>query len=222
MFHTLLGNPQAISGTTIELTVENDARNLDLWAWIEGELGGSETTYSIFNITIGDGVIIGSNSTSSPAFTTGSGWPAGAVLTITNNGTIVGAGGDGGDSGGQNGGSGGGAIKFTLDATLTNEALVAGGGGGGGGATSSYGGGGGAGSRSGSGGDGDVEPGGVGRLSQGGYALGSAGSGGDLDEAGENDVSGGGTGGAAGYAVDKDGNTVTINGSVSITGTILA
>lgn len=232
MFHTLLGNPSATSGTTVELTVENDARNFDLWAWIESELGGTETTYSIFNITIDSGVVIGSNSTSSPAFSTGSGWPAGAVLTITNNGTIVGRGGNGGSWGSAtvatNGDAGGGAIQFTLDATLTNEGLVAGGGGGGASGIiyaprlSFYSdGGGGAGDAVGLAGTtgGDAYDG---LLKYGGSGSSiDSGDGGNLDTAGGNG-SAGGTGGAAGYAVDKNSNTVTINGSVSITGTILA
>jgi hypothetical protein len=72
MFFTLLGNPDATSGNEIALTIESDARNLDLWSWIESQLGGTETTYSTFNITVDSGVVIGSNNTGDPAFTTGS------------------------------------------------------------------------------------------------------------------------------------------------------
>jgi hypothetical protein len=92
--------------------------------------------YKTFNVTIDSGVFISSNSTSSPALTTGSGWPSGAVLTITNNGTIAGKGGDGGDYSATspgNGTAGGDAIVFTIDATLVNNGTISGGGGGGGG-----------------------------------------------------------------------------------------
>jgi len=220
MFHTLLGNPSATSGTTVALTVENDARNFDLWAWIESELGGTETTYSVFKITIASGVIIGSNSTALTSFSTGSGWPSGATLTVTNNGTIVGAGGNGGGFGGNDGEDGGDGMIFTLDATLVNNGTIGGGGGGGGGATTGFGGGGGAGDRAGLGGYGD-EPGGDGRLLTGGYGFGSAGFGGDLGEDGGNGNPGG-TGGTAGNAIDKDGFTVGVTNNGTISGSVLA
>lgn len=62
-------------------------------------------------ITINSGVFVGSSSTSSAAFQTGSSFPAGSTLSIINNGSIVGRGGNGGggDLGpGQFAGAGGG------------------------------------------------------------------------------------------------------------------
>lgn len=231
MFFTLLGNPDATSGTTVDLTVSNDARNFDLWAWIESELGGVETTYSIFNVTIDSGVIIGSNSTGTPAFTTGS-FPAGSVLTIVNNGTIVGRGGNGGAWGSAtvatNGDDGGDAMIFTLDATLTNNNLIGGGGGGGAsgiiyapplGFYSDGGGGAGdavgeAGSTGGDAYDGLLRYGGSGSSTD-------SGDGGNLGAAGGNGTAGG-TGGSAGLAIDKDSNTVTVTNNGTISGTIQA
>lgn len=63
-------------------------------------------------ITINAGVFVGSSSTSTPAFQTGSSFPAGSTLAITNNGHIVGRGGDGGGGGpGSSGGGGGGVVN---------------------------------------------------------------------------------------------------------------
>lgn len=63
-------------------------------------------------VTINAGVFVGSSSTGSPAFTTGSGFTAGTVLRLINNGFIVGRGGNGGGNNGttpsQFAGSGGG------------------------------------------------------------------------------------------------------------------
>lgn len=106
-------------------------------------------------ITIGSGIYVWSDSTSTPALTTGGSFPNG--LTITNNGYIMGRGGDGGTgyrtgdtsvNGARPGQGGGLAINLTTVITLYNNGYIGGGGGGGGSASGSnngIGGGGGAG-----------------------------------------------------------------------------
>ena len=94
-------------------------------------------------ITINPGVVIGSTSVSTAALDSGTSIPAGSTLSIINNGTIKGKGGDGtacrwvSASGGYwaaNGGgeAGGNAIRTTIPTTIVNAGVIAGGGGGGG------------------------------------------------------------------------------------------
>lgn len=86
--------------------------------------------------TVGAGVNITSNTTTQPAFTTGT-LPAGSVVTLVNNGNIIGKGGDGGTaysptSGATGAGfNGGHAINLTLPVTIINNFNIYGGGGGG-------------------------------------------------------------------------------------------
>lgn len=81
-------------------------------------------------VTINSGVYVGSTSTASHAFTTGSGFPAGSILRVINNGNIVGMGGAGGNAhaAGQPGGP---ALQVQAPLIITNNGMIAGGGGGG-------------------------------------------------------------------------------------------
>jgi hypothetical protein len=88
-----------------------------------------------------DGVVIGSTSTSLPAFDTGSGWPSGISLKLVNAGIIAGKGGRGGDASSTRisassarGGDGGLGFKARVSLTLDNTGIIGGGGGGSGGA----------------------------------------------------------------------------------------
>jgi len=86
--------------------------------------------------TINSGIYISSNSTGTPALTVSGSFPGGVELT--NNGTIVGMGGNGGNTvlgignTGQSGGTGGTALSVSSAITITNNGTIAGGGGGGG------------------------------------------------------------------------------------------
>ncbi|KVP75359.1 putative Ig domain-containing protein [Burkholderia ubonensis] len=84
------------------------------------------------SVTINAGVYVGSSYTATHAFTTGSGFPTGSTLKLTNYGSIVGKGGDGGNysSGGSNGGP---ALYAQVPIAIANYGTIAGGGGGGGG-----------------------------------------------------------------------------------------
>lgn len=101
-------------------------------------------------VTINSGVLIGSTSIGQYAFSTGSSFPDGSSLVLTNKGRILGKGGDGGDGASwiwsgytrlyatpaQVGKDGGPALFINLPTTLVNIGVIAGGGGGGGGAGS--------------------------------------------------------------------------------------
>lgn len=90
-------------------------------------------------ITINNGVYVGSTGTGNPAFRTGSTFPGGTILSLINNGIIIGAGGQGGTGMGATGGAGsagaagGGALMAEQIISITNNGTIAGGGGGGGG-----------------------------------------------------------------------------------------
>ncbi|KVP39685.1 putative Ig domain-containing protein [Burkholderia ubonensis] len=82
------------------------------------------------SVTINSGVYVGASYTGSYAFSTGSGFPVGSTLKLTNYGTVVGKGGDGG-SYGSGGGNGGPALYAAYPITIANYGTIAGGGGGG-------------------------------------------------------------------------------------------
>src|SRR3989344_5684114 len=108
-------------------------------------LAGNPTTPSTYVFTIPAGVIINSNSTSQPALTTGTCWPAGSSITLINDGSIYGRGGEGGSGphtytgtqffcNGYGGGVGGPAVGISYPLTIDNtHGYIFGGGGGGGG-----------------------------------------------------------------------------------------
>ena len=100
--------------------------------------GWDEVAPIIATVTINSGVIVSSVSIGSYAFATGTVFPDGSSLTLTNNGTILGRGGVGGAGGSNavtptNGASGGPALLVSLPCLLYNYGRIAGGGGGGGG-----------------------------------------------------------------------------------------
>jgi hypothetical protein len=92
--------------------------------------------------TINSGVVISSTSTASYALQTGSSYASGSKITVFNNGSIVGRGGDGGKGGtgswdapisSTSGKNGGPAFLAMVTALINNTGTIGGGGGGGGG-----------------------------------------------------------------------------------------
>jgi hypothetical protein len=182
----------------------------------------SEVAYAV-NCTVRSGALIGSDSTSRAALSTGR-WPTGSTLLLSiEAGAIVsgkgGAGGRGESVVGllsENGSSGGYAIGVAANTTIVNRGMIqAGGGGGGGGGKSGTqaggGGGGGAGSlrslggiggspNGPAGGDGTPTLFGVG----GGFSLGVGGGNGGIPGSPGGAGVGGGLGGAAGYSIVRD------------------
>ena len=96
---------------------------------------------SAVQATVAAGVYIYSTSTSTPGLTINGSFPGG--VTLTNNGFIMGMGGDGGAGEFPAGNAGGPAISLGVNCSIVNNSYI--GGGGGGGATFQGGGGGGAG-----------------------------------------------------------------------------
>lgn len=87
-------------------------------------------------LTINPSIFVTSTSTGSYAFTVDNSWTTGDTITIVNNGTIFGRGGNGGDGNtgnGNPGGGGGPALLVQRPASINNGNRISGGGGGGGG-----------------------------------------------------------------------------------------
>lgn len=204
---------------------------------------GVPTSAVTVTVEVYSGVLISASSTSIPALRIGVAWPTGSTITITNEGTIAGRGGDGGGylggvlnyigTPGENGGLG---LYADYPVTIDNSTGVIAGGGGGGGQGSSdsspggtaAGGGGGGGMPNGSGGNsvsGSGNPGtaasplaaGVGGAVTGpvgGLYSGAGGDGGSYGQPGDTGTTGTyGSGGAGGGAGD------CINGNSNITWT---
>ncbi|MEH2503403.1 hypothetical protein V1290_002214 [Bradyrhizobium sp. AZCC 1578] len=131
---TLTG--QTCSPTTV--TFSFSTSNINLWNHLVANGWSNSGQPGTWFVSIASGVVIGSGSTGTPAFDTGT-FPPGSTLQFTNNGTIAGRGGEGGAGSaqcgpGSAGGAGGPAMQIRVTTTLTNNGSIWGGGGGGGGA----------------------------------------------------------------------------------------
>jgi len=130
---------------SVSLTISSNTTNYIL----KNNVGsGYVAGKSNITLTINSGVYLYSTSTSTPALTI-SGFTAGDIITVINNGVIMGMGGQGGDCGqaasggyfignfqygsGGNGYPGGPALSTNFTITLKNNGIIGGGGGGGGG-----------------------------------------------------------------------------------------
>lgn len=120
----------ATSGVT--LTVTASMLNLDIYAAATGTVPsgvtrtGTYTAGTTVNVIINSGVVVGSSSIATYSVDTGTGWNVADVVTMTNNGSILGMGGTG------NGGAGGPALRAQRAISITNNNIVGGGGGAGG------------------------------------------------------------------------------------------
>lgn len=118
----------------IALTISSNTYNYTLNpAKVSGYISGGTTV----TLTVNSGISVGSTTTANPALAV-SGWAAGDTVSIVNNGTIEGCGGEGGRAGGGPGnlpgGAGGPALTVSYAVVIDNASgIVAGGGGGGGG-----------------------------------------------------------------------------------------
>lgn len=126
-------------GIIASLTISSNTTNYTLNT---GKVSGYIAGRTRVTLTINSGVYVYSTSTFTPALTV-TGFAAGDVINIINNGFIVGMGGKGGaggepssgggSGGGGNGSPGGSALRTTFTMSLTNNGTIGGGGGGGGG-----------------------------------------------------------------------------------------
>ena len=121
-------------GGCTNIVIASNAYNVNLFT-----LAGSPTNAGKWQFTINSGVLIGSLSPTTPALETGT-FPAGSMVWIVNQGTIMGAGGAGGFGGGPVGPGligarlaqdGGPALSVHTPLTISNYGVITGGGGGG-------------------------------------------------------------------------------------------
>jgi hypothetical protein len=190
----LAANGRGKSNTfTFNKTISTNTRHYYL---LDDMLNNGYTNGSAFtaNITINSGVYVWSDHTSLAAFDTGPITGTGTI-NLTNNGFIMGKGGNGGLASGTSATAGGPAINLQKTIIITNNSYIAGGGGGGG-----------TGTAVGSGGGGGGAGGGAGGVGISMYGGGVSGAGGAVGSSGGNGTSnvfncyglGGGAGGGAG------------------------
>jgi len=211
-FGAVMPADNLLTDDTIYISINE--QNLNLYDRYVALIGSAPTASTDAVYKVRAGVVVGSATTGGYAVDTGTGWPSGATITLINEGHIVGAGGAGGSQADRDGQSGGDAMNLQFDLALNNLNIIGGGGGG----APYLNGGGGAGNTGGvsaAGSDGGLEIGG-----DGGGGFPSL-KGGDLGESGPDDAPNSRYGGAAGAAINKNGNTLTytyegdIRGSVS-------
>ena len=137
------------NGTTLEKIIYNGTEVFSAGFNFNPTISSNTTDYNLRNaaiaagwdgvkklkgtVTINSGVYVYSTSTGTPAFSTGS-LPAGSDVTVVNNGTILGKGGNGASclpwkTPGTSGGTG---FYATSAIKITNNGRISGGGGGGG------------------------------------------------------------------------------------------
>lgn len=139
------GAPSAVllaSMYTLNLPIAADTNNYSMYT--AALAGGWDGVVPInLTVTISAGVVVGSTSTSTPALKdTDVEWPAGSIITLVNNGTIAGCGGNGRSANtgfgiyqtpGQPGYAGGPALRCNSNKLrVANYGTIGGGGGGGG------------------------------------------------------------------------------------------
>jgi hypothetical protein len=125
------GGPSRVA---VNLTIAGNTSNYDVY-------DNRGPTYSAgstdLTVTVNPGVVVSGGSPGLYAMLVPSAFGAGDTVTIVNNGTLIGSGGNGGpgntSSPGTPGTVGGNALFVNRPTTITNNNLVAGGGGGGGG-----------------------------------------------------------------------------------------
>ena len=232
-----LANDEALGIETVDYNINET--NINLLSDFTAIYGAPDAS-TVARFIVYSGVVIGSTSNSTNSVETGS-WPTGSQVIIQVNigGNIVGYGGNASSSTATAGESGGDAINLSTDIEILNNGVIGGGGGGGGAATQNgfiAAGGGGAGNEIGVAGVNDLSGTGTittaisptnGSTTDGGqqgrvnYVVGGepfnviGGTGGDLGQAGTSGIEGASIspGGAAGNAVNLNGNTLTLTGN---------
>jgi hypothetical protein len=138
-----LSGSYTFNSCTQNVTISPGANNFNLWNHLVASGYATPGVAGAWAVTISSGAMIGSTSTASVSFDSGT-FPSGSTLQLINNGTIVGRGGAGGVGGSVptggtciaptvGGGAGGPALQMRIAATVTNNGGIWGGGGGGGG-----------------------------------------------------------------------------------------
>ncbi len=132
-------NERINDSSNVLIIIGADTFNLNLYDAFVAEYGAPLATQTVEFLILPD-VKIGSTSTTSPAVRTGSSWPSGIMLSLVNQGKILGKGGQGAEPGAYfvggsifDGESGGGALLAEAPLAVDNaDGLIASGGGAGG------------------------------------------------------------------------------------------
>lgn len=126
----ILAIAQSSAAASDTIIIDSNVNNVDLktlWELSFPPAGNGDTV----NFIVANGVEVGSSTHNNPAMTN-TGWAAGVIVNLTNQGDVFGAGGDGGQQApGDNGGT---AIfsDFPINIDNTSGTFAGGGGGGGG------------------------------------------------------------------------------------------
>ena len=126
---TVISNT-AIFKVISQILISSNTNNFVLYDELV-KMGWDKTSPVNVNITVDGNVIVGSDSTSLPAFKVDK-FPNGSIINLLNYGIIAGRGGDGGAQN-ATGGSGGNAMSISYPININNKGIIGGGGGGGGG-----------------------------------------------------------------------------------------
>ena len=206
----------AQKATALNITISNNTPNVNMYTLARSNGWTNTATPLVYNLTIN--AVVYSNSISSYALDTGSGYPAGSVINIINNNVISGHGGTGGKGGGgansgvspSAGSKGGPAFIANTLVNIWNNGTIGGGGGGGGGGSGSGGwnaSGGGGGGGAGFGAGAARQDAGVTVSRYGGVGgTGSSTNGGNGGNSGDGSGTGVGAGGGGGGLGSKGGN----------------
>lgn len=128
----------AANRVALALSITGNTNNYNLYTIASASPSYVAGTTDV-TLTVNPGVTVGSTSTGTYALSIPSGFNPGDNVTLVNNGTVVGRGGNGGVGGHYNsnnagtGGSGGHALYINRPVSITNSGTLAGAGGGGGG-----------------------------------------------------------------------------------------
>jgi hypothetical protein len=135
----------AVNQVDLNITISANTQNYDLWSVVSANPGYVAGATNV-TLTVNPGVTVGSSSTGTYALQIPSSFNPGDIVSVVNNGTIVGRGGNGGTGGpgaspsvptwkGGDGNNAGNGMYVNRPVTITNNGTLAGGGGGGGGSS---------------------------------------------------------------------------------------
>jgi hypothetical protein len=112
-------------GRTFDVVLATNTTDYDLAADLQGNQGWDGVSPVTVTVSVNVGVTVNASSTGTDVFTID--LPAGSKVTLVNQGSIIGRGGNGGVANSGAGGVGGTALSTTIATTIDNQGMVAGG-----------------------------------------------------------------------------------------------